>query len=129
MTLLILVLAGCGSGIHGIQIDSQYQKYVQKFEEISGVRVEVSVLASDLPEKSYGRCTRYPIVSSVVQIDAKKWQHLDEPSREVIMFHELGHCVLGLGHVENTVMARLYNSVSEQYANDPEPYLEILKRP
>jgi len=33
-----------------------------------------------------------------IRIDPSIWSEIAEPQREYLVFHELGHCYLGLGH-------------------------------
>ncbi len=35
-----------------------------------------------------------------IEIDAATWDHLDEANREFLLFHELGHCLLGRAHFD-----------------------------
>ncbi len=126
LTVLSLLLTGCGNGVDGVVVDPAFTQYVSRFERITGTRVSVSVVSASLEHKIYGRCKRPLLLPSYVQIDIKRWERLDEASREVILFHELGHCVLGLRHQEGTVMAPVFDSVVEGYAKDPAPYLAIL---
>ncbi len=49
---------------------------------------------SDLPGLVVGRCTS----SSLVQIDPWYWNDFDDETREIVIFHELGHCILEQDH-------------------------------
>jgi len=47
-----------------------------------------------------GTCQYNSHASNVVTIDLQFWNDASEASREMVVFHELGHCVLYQGHRE-----------------------------
>lgn len=103
LVLVILINFGCGQGfvLGDAGIDPLFRQHIAKFERILGVRVNVAVQFADLWPNQYGVChVRGGKNSgrSEVEIDAVSWDRFDEGMREQILFHELGHCVLGLNH-------------------------------
>lgn len=48
-----------------------------------------------------GICTTGRLMSPTVTIDPTHWKRLSALKRESLMYHELGHCVLGRPHVED----------------------------
>jgi hypothetical protein len=60
-------------------------------------------LIQSIPEDNVaGQCTYHYNRPNVVLVDADIWGRLSDSYREFIVFHELGHCVLGRGHDEST---------------------------
>lgn len=53
--------------------------------------------------------------SAGITLDNQDWLKLTDTQREALLFHELGHCVLSLGHIEGR--PHIMNSVliSEDY--------------
>ena len=49
-----------------------------------------------------GRCSTGPGILPTIEIDRLFWSGADDARRENLMFHELGHCLLGRAHVETT---------------------------
>jgi hypothetical protein len=103
--LLSLLLTGCGmNDVDSVnlrtQIDSQLQPIVREFERDCQVAVRVPSItfaeANDLENPTrIGYCDWDG--SIVLDLSMQ-----DEPEHtlRVLLYHELGHCVLGKGHVE-----------------------------
>lgn len=61
-----------------------------------------------------GQCTVGMGTVPTIEIDFKHWGSLEEATRVALLYHELGHCVLGLSHTENP------NSIMYPYILDPD---------
>lgn len=61
-----------------------------------------------------GTCSYNGHQPNLVTIDLNYWNRVGQLGREMVVFHELGHCFLGRGHLEsaflNGVCASLMNS-------------------
>lgn len=61
-----------------------------------------------------GTCNYHSYEPNVVTIDLEYWNSVSTLRREMVVFHELGHCVLGRGHTEtafsNGICTTLMNS-------------------
>lgn len=89
-------------------VDEPLHKYFKKFEEEGKKRgVKVDLIKS----KVYGSLTKIHANSIVgicdnnktrVFIDKDFWDRSSDLSKELIIFHELGHCYLKLPHKTNT---------------------------
>lgn len=119
LTYLIFVgIAGCGSPQKSYPdpapgIDPRLQEYVDRFEEYAyqfygdiNFRMppmdidlgSTEALKSDTPgHVTVGWCRR-GFGKHKIMISEDHWKRYSESSREMLMFHELGHCVLGRGH-------------------------------
>ena len=84
--------------------------FFQRFEEQAaerGLSIDLNQLdligdLQDLPgENVGGQCTYHSNNSNLVTIDEPLFNQLSDLFREFIIFHELGHCVLGRGHRED----------------------------
>lgn len=76
-----------------------------------------------------GQCFRQAGATSVVLISADYWKYASGPEKEIVVFHELGHCLLNYDHMNavdsNGMPASImnwqmfsgayYNSNREQY--------------
>lgn len=76
--------------------------YVNRFKEvvkgipnldIDGIKIRMA----DIERPTVGLCwpTRIP---PQIKIDRETWSHYSDPSRESLIFHELGHCACFLNH-------------------------------
>lgn len=77
-------------------------KFVTGFD-FSDAASEVQISFSDeLNASKLGRCSRYKvdnrIIGRVVRISTKWWPSMSEYSREQLIWHEMGHCMLDKGH-------------------------------
>lgn len=94
---LALVSLGCGSN----RVDfGPFGEYEAKFYEAgatAGFQVQIENLTMGWGTLTYpviGECTP----GSHVVVDPSDWAKLDDDQKEVLIFHELGHCVLTQGH-------------------------------
>lgn len=121
---------GCGRSEYSV---GEFQAYVKRFEDESarrGQRVVVNDLIvrwGDLPEDKNGNCRISSFATPVITINQRVWPRLDEPRRELLLFHELGHCVLKREHDDRTILQRgrnLPDSVMHTYLLDSNVYQE-----
>lgn len=90
-------------------VDDELQPYFQEFEAQAALRgIEVDLAAADVTGKIEslegngvaGQCTYGSHVADVV-IDKEFWGSVPfHLVREMVVFHELGHCYLNRGHKE-----------------------------
>ncbi len=93
-------------------VDENLWKYFEAFElaaqergfsyDLIALQVEGNFL--DLGDNSIaGQCTYNSHAPELVTIDTDFWEWSDEWDREMVIFHELGHCVLNRDHNENHI--------------------------
>ncbi len=106
----ILLITACSQEVE-YQIDSAFDIYVSNFEYEASIRernldvasLEISIYFSDIPNSHVlGQCLSFSDASHEVVIDSLEWFTLDELEKEYLIFHELGHCVLGRGHDDSS---------------------------
>lgn len=119
----------------GVYIDPEFAPYVANFEILSIqfarpmlVRNVSAVFVDSLPGNWVGVC-RYNATNRI-EVLRVWWQFALDSEREVLMLHELGHCVLGRGHTETYTNGQpssiMYPSVLSgyQYESNREQYLQ-----
>lgn len=88
-------------------IDPELWMYFQRFEQAAAERlVDIDLLDSDIHAKiehissvsSIGTCYHNTNTPRVINIDKAFWSRASQLRKEMIVFHELGHCYLNLGH-------------------------------
>lgn len=57
-----------------------------------------------------------------INVNVEKWSMLNEWRREAVIFHELGHCILGRAHDDVVINGR-YKSIMNSYLIDGDVYL------
>jgi hypothetical protein len=92
----LLFIFGCGKA--PIQIDPAFNKYVASFEATYNVKVQVNITFKAQPEPRVGVCYTQNGVGKLINIDPVYWSQIDEEGKELLMYHEFGHCVLGRSH-------------------------------
>jgi len=112
--IFALVLPACGPDIpmpsRTLEVARPLTEYVWAFErewgqQVVGIDVQlvpdVTKLDGATP-LTVGLCSQYMGDFWQVSLDARWWEQASEACREALMFHELGHCALGRGHVKET---------------------------
>ena len=74
----------------------------------------------DIQDKRWGYC-----VNEKLSLNWEVWEHLGPVQQELLVYHELGHCFLGLGHEDMSIMS--YPLLNEyEYGANREKYLDKL---
>lgn len=98
---LALMLSACGK--KEAVVDPELSEYAMRFEREMGVTTEgINMGFGSLKSPSVGLCS---IKNGEVRItiDRAFWDTIGEEQREHLMYHELGHCAMGLDH-DNSIM-------------------------
>lgn len=100
-----IALTSCGN-IYGSHINTDLQTYVNRFLQVAqeqGYNVSLDNLIVDY-ERLSGNVIGVCYLGGVpkVGISESYWKRLavSNSDREQLMFHELGHCLLGRGHLD-----------------------------
>ena len=114
LTLFVLILTisvpSCSKEEEqSTNFDSSLQEYFKQFEHEASLRnidvdleaSEISGTISDIEEHNVaGQCFFHSQSSNHIVIDQEFWNSASHLLREMVVFHELGHCYLGRGHKE-----------------------------
>lgn len=98
IAVLALALSSCGK--KPVIVDAELLEYAMRFEQDMGVSTAgINMVFGELEGSKVGLCS---IKNGEVKItvDKEYWATIAEPQRESLMYHELGHCAMGLGHDE-----------------------------
>lgn len=131
LSLLSLVSCGAKKVYHtSVNIDPEASKFVAAFEEQSNMKIkDLSVSYAALSDsRVLGYCqmgkrvekdyTAQGVVEHVyatpkIVLNTNWWSRLSVASQEQLVFHELGHCIMGRGHT--TTVDGQGNPVSIMY--------------
>lgn len=119
IAFLILALSGCGYKTYNL--DPGLQPIVAKFEALIDKKIEFSITIVDIDLKWDGVCYINSDGSREIQLSAHWWPEMSDDEREETLFHELGHCELGRGHV-NDLVNNVPVSIMYPYMFGAEPY-------
>ncbi len=101
--ILLVLINGCSRPTEN-HIDAVFQPYVSAFTDQAnshGRDVFVGSLTIEFgsePSDVLGKCQSGD--GSVITINPNQWDYLSPVIRQVLIFHELGHCVLGRHHLD-----------------------------
>lgn len=121
LILSLLTISGCGDKFQ-IEargtIDPEFTAYVQQFINEAESRGQTSLLykinsvniifddSVKLPE--LGLCS-VRLNSLTIRMNKSAWYASSIESRELRVFHEMGHCILGIRHRDATILLGDYN--------------------
>lgn len=93
-----LIYQGASCGKKQGHIDPEFEQYVKDFESRIGVRVlGMNIKFGSLQSPYIGMCAIGGSMNEIT-IDPVFWVSTNEYGRDLLIYHELGHCALYLGH-------------------------------
>ena len=122
--LLTIFLASCGSlympwcghgdipvddYFHGVdpEIEPYYERWQQRF---GGDVWDIPANFAKLSDGRAGTChvirRNGRVIHREIRLDLRTWDNFSELRREALVWHELGHCLLGRGHLDDWVDGR-----------------------
>lgn len=84
----------------GPSVDPELLPYIYMFENEGGV--DASFISakfesiSSVPDSPYKTLAYCYYATGTISVDPTEWAAMTIVTREILMFHELGHCVLGI---------------------------------
>lgn len=119
LPFLFILFTSCGANTSfkkSLIVEKDFVQYVQKFESLHGTKIkDLHVTFATLDPSIAGLCETETIVEKKltgqtvitqtpkIRINRKYWSNdlaYDNARREMLMFHELGHCILNRDHNE-----------------------------
>lgn len=102
--MVLLLLVGCGRPPTPEEV-AEFDPYFQRFEAYSvqfgratGGDTDVRIVFGELAPGVAGLCQQTTFQSPKVVVNRAVWNARSVASREALIFHELGHCLLGRDH-------------------------------
>jgi hypothetical protein len=103
--LVLTAIAASACGRAPVLELGEFAPYVAKFEQTS-IEVGKPVQVNDLvvkfgptEERQDAVCETGDAITPTILINQLSWSRMTEADREALMYHELGHCVLGRNHI------------------------------
>lgn len=115
---ILLLLASCGETVDTkdyvfiktrvntmfTTVDDEILEYYHRFESTYNVKIDnIPANFVKLEEPILGTCNIYNGGAREILVDVRSWDQMSDLSRELLVFHELGHCYLERGHTDETV--------------------------
>ncbi len=108
LTVMVFLSWGCEKE-YTVAVDAPLQPYVEAFIAEGAARnVQVDfgqggliATLDDIPGRSVaGQCYTVQNGPNRIVVDAQQWSRTGAEGRELLIFHELGHCYLGRAHFD-----------------------------
>jgi hypothetical protein len=138
--VLLLSLAGCNTKLHIeklVSIDPTFQSYVNDFVregKAVGKNIVIDNLSihftNNLTGETLGECFSYNHGTDgtpLILINSQDWLAEIDDYKRIVMFHEMGHCVLWrehittfngpFGYITSIMFPYIQNDVSIYYSN------------
>ncbi len=104
----LLVLTACVKDKEEeVFVNEEFDYYFQRFETAAaerGLELDIEDLTAHISiiqeANVAGVCETAETGERTIRVDNVYWNNADEWEREFVIFHELGHCVLGRGHTD-----------------------------
>ena len=141
--LMLAMLVNCGpfnraSNIYTpdnfLEVINNYLDDREYYTGSREVNYPIDIYFSDLEEPKIGLCITKKYVyldgkvvyKKEIAIDMKYWLKTTNCKRKLIMYHELGHCDLGLDHVTNKIhiMNSNIGNVAFKFCKDEDKYIK-----
>lgn len=112
--MLTILLAIC------IACQSELDYYKNKFDAIYKKTTYISMtFDATLNANTYGRCYNETLTTpAYIVINPVLWKTMDSNHKELVILHELGHCVLKREHKINMFPHGCPRSIMFYYANE-----------
>lgn len=108
--LFITLLVGCGNVHEQVETPEEFRSYFEAFDAYaedagSDARAldRISVEFGTYSASAEGNCHTGTLSGRSITIDATLWASLSEEDRQVLILHELGHCVLNRRHDDTNI--------------------------
>lgn len=102
-------LAPIPTHFYKVKYDKTFKKHVNDFEDDWGLNIiDLEIIFEEI-EQNYdsltvilGVCKRKSNTTPRISIDPTTWPNLNETRKKLLIYHEMGHCVLHRDHIEGT---------------------------
>lgn len=108
----LLLFSACGDdNTLKYSVDAPLQPYFDRFAEEAALRnvvidYDVLMISGDIrlitSQNVIGQCGHSEEEPTVVIVDKFYWDGANDLEREFLIFHELGHCALNRGHIDDS---------------------------
>jgi hypothetical protein len=132
---MALLVVGCGNvievtGVYSVAASTQplVDSFMNEWDRRTGRRhvvrnLIVTIATDDSFDSDSHLGTCMLAVIPIIELRRSTWIKMKPARKEALLFHELGHCLLGQGHRPGTLMDP-YLLTAENYSANREYYLE-----
>ena len=123
---LSLLFVGCGTAhVEVLSVDSQFKPYLNEFEGMSKVEgtqittknLIIQMVPSIDDTLTVGYCETADGQTPKIVVSQAWWTNLSDYEKEMLMFHELGHCLLNRNHRATAYLNMPYSVMTPMLFN------------
>jgi len=112
-------------------VEEEFEPYVQRFKaeglkynvDISDKRIIISLI--ELEQPTVGQCRKSLFLPPIVVIDKFFWAWANDTEKEMLVFHELAHCLLGqMDHRMGKTLMTPFMAYEFNYRKERDYYLK-----
>ncbi len=109
LLLLTVILIGCQQRVayRAADADALIRPYVEDFVTLYGTEITEVIYEFRQLEDRAAQCLQTDGLQ-VVSVDPDVWETICPAQKRALVFHELGHCVLGRSHTDPEVLSYMY---------------------
>ena len=129
--LALLLLTGCMNGVSQVDVEPEFSDAavytaIARFEAEFNLTVNSIIVFSESPYAgSAGKCF---VEGNLITLNKELWVDIAYSTREAVVFHELGHCILGLGHTSQpSIMHGFLGYTASRYKNNYSEDVALMK--
>lgn len=135
--LLIIMLHGCGAKFGLVYIETEFIDHVTEFEGNLGIKVDTPIFYLEPSDPKHLAVCVDKAGFRYIAISPSKTKYFNKYQLNLLLYHELGHCVLGLRHNDRIVngkpvsvmKSKFFNSRQMKYfIEDKNYYIEELRK-
>ncbi len=126
---LMTVLSSCGKGTINVPVvDATLQPYVDTFNKYAKIYGAPQAILTTLTFAPTGELSSHTLAQcnfdqGKVIVNLETWPKYSDSVHEAMIFHELGHCVLGrIEHTDTVYSDGRYTSIMNTYMITAEVY-------
>ena len=124
---LLLWMASCQKEAVELRIDDEIAPYLTTFLEEAALRgldmepemTNLEAYFTDIEGAGVvGQCQTFSDGSADLLIEKNYWRSINSMKKEFLIFHELGHCVLGRSHLDTSDENGFCTSIMQSGTDD-----------
>lgn len=134
LTLILITMSTIGCGDAKGYTHPELRPYVSRFLvdmaryrdplSVKVAKVQVKVIDIELAtltnKTQAGVCLMYSNIPVSIRVDLKTWSKMTDTAKEMLIYHELGHCILDREHRNDRTKLGYSNSIMDEEDKIPD---------
>lgn len=99
--ILLFLINGCAlnTAIKPFnKVNPEFNEYYNEFQEKYNIQANTPIDFGKTEGTTVAYCSRNSLVGNWIVVNEEKWKNFNKTGKTLIIFHELGHCILNRPH-------------------------------